>query len=156
MAGVGGRLQYPPRRQSHLSHSDTGKHTALLDSADLDYTLKKRNPYDVHVYYADQEQREEATALRQTMTENFPWMNFYQPKDRPIGPHPIPMWEADFGGYENRDRLGEVYSFLRVEHGNLSVLIHPHSMDGDYADHTRHALWFGDVLDLRIGGWRKD
>jgi len=146
------------RAQSHLNHSDIRKQTPPpLDSADLDYTLKKRNPYDVHVYYTNQsQQRVEAMALRQLMTDTFPWMNFYNPKDRPIGPHPLPMWEADFGAYDNRNRLGEVYALLKKEHGNLSVLIHPHSIDGDYEDHTRHALWFGEVLELRIGGWRRN
>lgn len=122
----------------------------------MDYVLKERNPYDVHVYYSNSEQAEEALALRQVMAEKFSWMRFYPPKSRPIGPHPSPMWEADFGGFEHRDKLGEVCAFLRREHGSLSVLVHPHSQDGDYADHTRHALWFGDVLDLRIGGWKKD
>jgi len=163
MAGGGGQTQpyQPPRRQSHLCHSDVRKQTPPppppppSEPTNFTYTLKKRNPYDVHVYYADQPQREEATVLRETMERTFPWMNFYRPKNGPIGPHPIPMWEADFGSYENRNRLGEVCAFLEREHGNLSVLIHPHSEDGDYADHTRHALWFGEDLDLRISGWRR-
>jgi len=152
------RYQIPPlRHRSHLYHSNVPNQTPPpSDPTNINYTLKKRNPYDVHVYYADQPQREEATALRDTMTRTFPWMNFYRPKNGPIGPHPIPMWEADFGGYENRDRLGEVCDFLERERGSLSVLVHPHSADEDYTDHTRHALWFGAVLELRIGGWRSD
>ena len=35
--------------------------------------------------------------------------------DRPIGPHPIPMWEADFSSYENRDRWDEVRAWLESE-----------------------------------------
>lgn len=120
----------------------------------LAYTLKERNPYDVHVYFADEAQREEALELRQKMSERFSWMRFYKPKNGPLGPHPIPMWEADFGGYENSSKLGDVRAFLKEEHGNLSVLIHPHSTDGDYADHTRHALWFGETVQLRIRGWK--
>jgi len=146
------------RLRSSLYHSsDVGKQAQLpSDFADIDYTLKERNPYDVHVYFSNEEQREEALILRQTMAKHFSWMRFYQPKSRPLGPHPVPMWEADFGGYENHIKLGEVCVYLQREHGSLSVLIHPHSMDGDYADHTRHALWFGEVLDLRIGGWSRD
>lgn len=115
------------------------------------YTLKERNPYDVHVYYQPAEAAE-AEALRERMRVAFPWMRFYEPKGRPIGPHPCPMWEADFGEYKNRDRLCDVRDFLCVQHGGLSVLIHPHSTDGDYADHTRNAIWFGEKLELRIGG----
>ena len=40
---------------------------------------------------------------------------------------PVPMWEADFASYENRDRWDEVRAWLESEAGDLSVLIHPHS-----------------------------
>jgi len=119
------------------------------------YILKKRNPFDVHVYYDGPEAETEAMALREKMMEKFRFMRFYTPRGRPIGPHPVPMWEADFGGYENRHRWDEVRTFLERGHGDLSVLIHPHSMDGDYADHTRNALWAGAPLKLRIQGWEQ-
>eukprot|EP00592_Proboscia_alata_P010342 CAMPEP_0194358352 /NCGR_PEP_ID=MMETSP0174-20130528/5587_1 /TAXON_ID=216777 /ORGANISM="Proboscia alata, Strain PI-D3" /LENGTH=159 /DNA_ID=CAMNT_0039128641 /DNA_START=140 /DNA_END=619 /DNA_ORIENTATION=+ len=119
-----------------------------------DYTVKERNPYDVHVYYSDDSALEKAMELREKMQRQFPWMNFYNPKGRPIGPHPLPMWEADFGHYDNRVRWDDVRTFIEREHGGLSVLIHPHSTDGDYADHTKNAFWAGDILELRIQGWR--
>lgn len=134
------------RRSSDDDQQNTPKHS---------YTLKERNPYDVHVYYDGPNERQEAMDLREKMQNKFPWMRFYNPKDRPIGPHPIPMWEADFGSYENRSRWNEVRDFIEEEHGNLSVLIHPHSLDGDYADHTKNAFWAGHILDLRIQGWKR-
>jgi len=120
-----------------------------------DYELKKRNPYDVHVYYHIPHQQDQAMEFRLKLQTKFPWMNFYTPKNRPIGPHPIPMWEADFGQYENYKWLQDVCDFITEEHGDLSILIHPHSMDGDYMDHTKNAIWFGDKLKLRIDGWQK-
>ena len=118
------------------------------------YTLKRRNPYDVHVYHdGTTERREKAMDLREKMMQEFQWMRFYPPKDRLVGPHPAPMWEADFGAYENRRELSNVKDFIGREGGNLSVLIHPHSTDGDYADHTVNAWWAGEVLRLRIQGW---
>jgi len=117
------------------------------------YTLKPRNPYDVHVYYDGIEERIEAMELRSKMQDKFKWMRFYSPKDRPIGPHPIPMWEADFGAYDNRRKWSDVRDFIEAEHDNLSVLIHPHSMDGDYADHTKNAFWAGEAINLRIQSW---
>jgi DOPA 4,5-dioxygenase len=118
--------------------------------------LKQRNPYDVHVYYSTPDERAAAMELRKRLQTSFPWMRFYQPKDRPIGPHPFPMWEADFGGYENRHEWKAVRDFLLNHNpGNLSILIHPHSLDGDYADHTEHAFWAGKVLELRIRGWKR-
>jgi aromatic ring-cleaving dioxygenase len=126
------------------------------------YTLKERNPYDVHVYYDDDDnntpQRDAAMALREKMRQEFPWMRFYAPKGRPIGPHPVPMWEADFGAYENRDQWSNVRDFLETNtnHGELlSVLIHPHSTDSDYADHTQHAYWVGTPIELLIQGWER-
>ena len=119
--------------------------------------LKERNPYDVHVYYSTAEERKAAMELRTKMHQRFgDRMRFYPPKDRPIGPHPVPMWEADFGGYEHRHNRTMVRDFLRTHNpSELSVLVHPHSVDGDYADHTEHAFWAGEVLELRIRGWRR-
>eukprot|EP00560_Eucampia_antarctica_P004553 CAMPEP_0197834206 /NCGR_PEP_ID=MMETSP1437-20131217/21604_1 /TAXON_ID=49252 ORGANISM="Eucampia antarctica, Strain CCMP1452" /NCGR_SAMPLE_ID=MMETSP1437 /ASSEMBLY_ACC=CAM_ASM_001096 /LENGTH=144 /DNA_ID=CAMNT_0043438725 /DNA_START=419 /DNA_END=853 /DNA_ORIENTATION=- len=119
------------------------------------FTLKQRNPYDIHVYYNGVNECQEAMDLRERMQEKFPWMRFYAPKGRPIGPHPVPMWEADFGSYENRNLWSSVRDFIKEEHGNLSVLIHPNSMDGDYADHTKNSFWAGEALDLRIQTWNK-
>mmetsp|Transcript_681 Transcript_681/g.1638 ORF Transcript_681/g.1638 Transcript_681/m.1638 type:complete len:197 (-) Transcript_681:158-748(-) len=125
------------------------------DDTSHSYVLKQRNPYDVHVYYGNTEEQEAAMELRQKMMKAFPWMRFYGPKGFPIGPHPVPMWEADFGNYENRNQWTTVRDFILDNNPeNLSILIHPHSVDGDYADHTKHAFWTGEKLELRIRGWR--
>lgn len=128
---------------------------ATQNNSQPSFTLKKRNPYDVHVYYNGSNQREMAMLLRSKMKQQFPWMRFNEPKDRPIGPHPLPMWEADFASYDNRVFWRQVCDFIKEEHEELSVLVHPHSLDGDYADHTKNAFWVGDVLELRIQGWRR-
>lgn len=117
------------------------------------YTLRNRNPFDVHVYYDTDKSREEAMLLREKMSLQFPWMRFHGPKDRPIGPHPVPMWEADFHEFVNKDKWEEVVDFINKEHGDLSVLIHPYSTDGDFADHTKNACWVGTSLKLRLQGW---
>jgi aromatic ring-cleaving dioxygenase len=143
-------------RISHLlAHGDDLKKTPSA-SLGYSYTLKPRNPYDVHVYYDTPEQFQQALKLREEMKVVFPWMRFYNPKSTPIGPHPVPMWEADFGSYENRDQLEGVCQFLQQHHDQLSIMIHPHSTDGDYADHTEHIIWFGSALKLRIDGWRRE
>lgn len=147
-----GRVVVRPLTSSFLLHSSLSKDAPSPRHPDS-YTLKDRNPFDVHVYYNTSEERLEAIILRDEMQQNFPWMRFYNLKERPIGPHPLPMWEADFGGYQNRHRWDEVRKFIERQHGNLSILIHPHSTDGDYADHTKYAFWVGEVLKLRIRGW---
>ncbi|CAB9503442.1 Dopa 4,5-dioxygenase family [Seminavis robusta] len=128
--------------------------SAANNDNSLGYTLKERNPYDVHVYYSTPEQREQAMVLRDKLQKQFgEWMRFYEPKGKPIGPHPVPMWEADFGSYEHRRNLIQVRDFLEQQRGNLSILIHPHSTDTDYMDHTQHAIWLGEALDLKLEGW---
>ena len=135
-----------------FAHPEDSVHDNNLPTS---YVLKQRNPYDVHVYYGTPEEQEAAMELRQEMQTAFPWMRFYDPKEVPIGPHPLPMWEADFGAYENRYKWATVRDFVLDNNPkNLSILIHPHSVDGDYADHTRHAFWAGDTLELRIRGWK--
>ena len=114
------------------------------------FTLRQRNPFDVHVYFDDDASRELALTLRQRMMSKFPWMRFYRVHDRCIGPHPAPMWEADFAEFGNVHRWDEVLAWLAHEHGTLSVLVHPHSTDGSWADHTRHATWLGEPLSLRL------
>ncbi len=134
-----------------LAHNDNGHHynndnddPDITNNSQPSFMLKQRNPYDVHVYYNGSNGREKAMLLRNKMQQQFPWMRFYQPKDVPIGPHPLPMWEADFATYDNRVYWSEVCDFIKAEHDDLSVLIHPHSLDGDYADHTKNAFWVGD------------
>jgi len=83
-------------------------------------------------------------------------MQFFPPVDKSIGPHPLPMWEAHFGGHQHRRKWEIIRDFLLEENSknnNLSVLIHPNSLDGAYADHTRHAFWVGKTLKLRLQGW---
>jgi aromatic ring-cleaving dioxygenase len=141
------------RRQVRLFRAFSLK---VGNNDDLGYTLKERNPYDVHVYYNTTEEKEQAFRLLEKMRSEFSsWMRFYEPKGRPIGPHPVPMLEVDFGAYENRHRLQEICEFLEKERGDLSILIHPHSTDSDYMDHTKHAIWFGEKLELRFRYWAR-
>ena len=116
------------------------------------FTLKERNPFDCHVYFEGESSRDAAVQLRERMRVAFPWMRFHRVFDRCIGPHPLPMWEADFAEYGNADRWEEVISWLERERGNLTVLVHPHSTDGSLADHTVHATWLGTPLQLRMRG----
>ena len=153
-----------PQKKQQPNTNNNNHHHLTDQERRLSFTLKKRNPYDVHVYYNTdngsdsnaQEEKERAMDLRSKMRQEFPWMNFYDPKDQPVGPHPFPMWEADFGHYENRHQWDQVRIFLEKEtRGTLSVLIHPHSTDSDYDDHTKNAHWIGKPLQLPLQGWRR-
>lgn len=63
--------------------------------------------------------------------------------NRPVGPHPMPMFEIDF--YEKN--LGDIYVWLRQNHGNHSVLIHKDTQP-EIPEHSIYATWIGTPLDL--------
>jgi aromatic ring-cleaving dioxygenase len=71
-------------------------------------------------------------------------------RKHPIGPHPLPMVEAQFLG----KNLEEVLSFLaRVRRGH-SILVHEDT-GNDERDHTQGAHWFGPKLALDFAFFRR-
>lgn len=63
----------------------------------------------------------------------------------PIGPHPLPMFEAWFGN----PSLDSVLRWAMENRRGLSVMIHPIS-GNDLADHRDHSIWLGKPLSLRL------
>ncbi|KAF5094170.1 hypothetical protein D0Z03_002161 [Geotrichum reessii] len=113
----------------------------------------KIKSYDIHTYYfqSNENSIKEATALREKLAKDFAKevdnkdLNIYKMWDKPIGPHPYAMWECDFKKPELFARLVPWY---QLNHGNLSVLIHPHTDKGSLTDHTQFAIWIGDKVPL--------
>ena len=66
-------------------------------------------------------------------------------RDRPVGPHPLPMFEAWFASAH----LDTVVRWILANRHQFSVLIHPLSGD-DLADHRDHAIWIGKPLPLKL------
>eukprot|EP00759_Apiculatamorpha_spiralis_P041950 PhF_6_TR40351/c0_g1_i1/m.60033/K10253/K10253; DOPA 4,5-dioxygenase len=116
------------------------------------YTLLQRNPFDIHVYYNSEAEKIRSLTLRSELQAKFPFLVFHEPHSRPIGPHPVPMWEADFGKYDNAPQWENVVSYLESRHTQdaLSILVHPHTTDGHVMDHTAHAFWLGPQLPLAL------
>ncbi|ORZ36438.1 DOPA-like domain-containing protein [Catenaria anguillulae PL171] len=101
--------------------------------------------YDVHVYY-DLSQYEEAQQLKAKAQELFPNLPQSRMWERPIGPHSKPMWELDI--HQAVD-FARVVPWFAVNHGNLSVLVHPNT--GDMVkDHTENAMWIGERVELDV------
>lgn len=61
----------------------------------------------------------------------------------PVGPHLLPMFTV----VVPHQAFTATVSWLMLEHGPHSVLIHPETGD-DRADHSIHALWLGERLEL--------
>lgn len=107
--------------------------------------------WDFHVYY-DERTRDEANALKQKLLDDFP----EQAKEgsiivkqlkveEPIGPHYDLFWEVDVARV---DVFAKVLSWFSLNHGTLSVLIHPQT-GWDLLDHTKHALWLGEKKPVK-------
>ncbi|MGZ3688841.1 MAG: DOPA 4,5-dioxygenase family protein [Bdellovibrionota bacterium] len=102
--------------------------------------------FHAHVYF-EPESRSSAENLHTLLGHQFGARLRHCGKliDRPIGPHPLPMFEIDFVPAE----FAEVVGFLMLNHGELSILIHPETGE-DLKDHTAHALWLGKQLPLNL------
>lgn len=113
----------------------------------------KIKSYDIHTYYfqSSEKSKQEARALRDKLAHDFAKeveakeINIYKLWDAPIGPHPYAMWECDFKSPEIFSRL---VPWFQLNHGDLSVLVHPHTDKGSLVDHTNHAIWIGDKVKL--------
>lgn len=62
---------------------------------------------------------------------------------KPIGPHPYPMFEVDY------DDSNKVWLETFLSSFDLSVLLHEYT-GSHVRDHTEGARWFNDELDLDI------
>ena len=104
--------------------------------------------YHAHIYY-DSQTRPIAERLRQAIGNRFA-VELGRWREEPVGPHPVPMYQAAFAAAE----FPRIVPWLMLNRGGLSVLVHPQTDDA-YDDHTIHALWLGAPLPLRVEGLRR-
>ena len=99
--------------------------------------------YDIHIYWRNNVERNEALALQKVLIENnvqtFPFV------EKLIGPHPYPMFES----HVSSQTLPVIESLLVANRKGCSILIHEKT--GDYVyDHTKGARFLGEPLELNI------
>ncbi|KAI0741972.1 DOPA-like domain-containing protein [Daedaleopsis nitida] len=97
--------------------------------------------FDFHIYYAPNvsEEVQYAKELHERIRREFPEFRIYRLWDKAVGPHPVPMFEVNvFTPHE----VGTLFSWLVVNRGPLSVLVHPNT-DNPFRDHTESATWMG-------------
>ena len=99
--------------------------------------------YDIHIYWRNSDEREEALELQKVLIESnvqtFPFV------EKPIGPHPYPMFES----HVTTQTLSVIESLLAVNRKSCSILIHEKTGDHVY-DYTKEARFLGKPLDLNI------
>ncbi len=101
--------------------------------------------YHAHVYFDGPEQRREAEALREEIGARFA-VRLGRWHDRLVGPHTRPMYQVSFAP----DEFPRLVPWLMLNRRGLAVLVHPNT-GHPKADHLRHALWLGEILDLDAG-----
>ena len=111
----------------------------------------KISGYHAHIYY-EPETKETAAAVRDALDARFRGaIRLGRWYDKNIGPHTRSMYQVAF----HRTIFPEIVPWLALNRGGLTVLIHPESGDS-LADHTNHAMWMGEVLEINRDIFDKD
>jgi len=107
--------------------------------------------YHAHVYYVDQAEREIAAAIREAAEASFDLV-MGRWRDKPVGPHPVPMYQMAF----DRRIFPEFVPWLNSVHGPLSILVHIRTGVSDLTDHSAGAMWIGRSLELKLDFFDRD
>ncbi len=101
--------------------------------------------YHAHIYYDPAKTRDRAERLRTRVAQEFPAATLGRWHDELVGPHTRSMYQVAFP----RELLPSLLPWLMLNRDGLAILLHPETGD-DYTDHSAHAVWFGEVLPLRL------
>ncbi len=106
---------------------------------------RRSDSFHAHVYF-DEKSRPAAAALQATLLNDLPKsVHVSRLVDRPIGPHPLPMFELGF----TFDEYPSVRAYLEAHRGNLDILVHQLTPD-EVWDHTDGAEWLGKPQVLKM------
>ncbi len=65
--------------------------------------------------------------------------------EKNVGPHP--RWSCQLS--VSPEKFGDVMIWLSLNRNGLTLFIHANTGD-DLKDHTKHAIWMGEMLDLDL------
>jgi aromatic ring-cleaving dioxygenase len=101
--------------------------------------------WHAHVYF-DALTRSAAWALREVINDELAGLvEMGRFHEKPVGPHPMWSYQLAFSA----DDFSHVVSWLALNHGALSVFVHPNT-GNELRDHRDSAIWLGSshVLNL--------
>lgn len=104
--------------------------------------------YHAHIYF-DEASEDDARVVREEIGRRFDTV-LGRWHHKPVGPHPRWMYQVAF----TPAVFPELVPWLALNRRGLTVFVHPETGDA-VADHTDHALWMGDILELNIDVLRK-
>ena len=99
--------------------------------------------YHAHVYYDPVVTRGIAERLRARVADRFE-VQLGRWHDRLVGPHTRSMFQIAF----RKAEFATLVPWLMLNRDGLAVLVHPNT-ENPRRDHLVHALWLGEVLDIR-------
>ncbi len=99
--------------------------------------------FHAHVYF-DEASLARARALCEAARDRFA-LQMGRVHEKLVGPHP--RWSCQLAFAP--DQFGQVIPWLALNRDGLTVFIHPETGD-DLTDHTEHAIWMGEMLDLDL------
>ena len=100
--------------------------------------------YHAHIYYRP-ETKAAAASVREQLGAQFD-VTLGRWHDRPVGPHPISMYQVAF----TIEEFEKIVPWLMLHRQGLDILVHPET-GHDLEDHRDHALWLGEKLKLNLG-----
>ncbi|CAC9894743.1 unnamed protein product [Aureobasidium pullulans] len=124
------------------------KPSPAYDSFTSPITNDERGGFDVHIYF---QQNIDTEVTFATELWELPELRIYRIWDKPIGPHPIAMFEVNLF---TPAQFGAFIPWLVINRGPLSALLHPNTGD-DIRDHTQRATWLGQPFPLQVGLLRR-
>ncbi|KAJ5116259.1 hypothetical protein N7456_000607 [Penicillium angulare] len=137
-----------------LKNPQTGTLSKAYEEFPDPLAKDRRGGFDIHIYHFQNnpDQVTFAKALHERIRREFPELRIYRFFDKPVGPHPVAMFEVNLF---TPAQFGAFIPWLVINRGPLSALVHPNTTeaaDDEERDHTQRATWLGEriPLDLRI------
>ncbi|TPX31037.1 hypothetical protein SmJEL517_g05549 [Synchytrium microbalum] len=110
--------------------------------------MPQGNGFDFHVYFWQNNAKsvKSIIKLHDDFRREFPEIRVYMIHSKPVGPHTVGMFEINtFSPLET----GVVFSWMVVNRGEHSVLIHPHT-DDPVHEHSVLATWMGQPVPIDL------
>ena len=99
--------------------------------------------FHAHVYF-DEATVEQARGLCEQARDRF-GIEMGRMHEKPVGPHPC--WSCQLR--VPPEQFGDIILWLSLNRDGLTIFVHPETGDV-LRDHTQHALWMGEMLELDV------